>query len=95
MTRILPHIRLVLTIALLVAVAPLCATVLTCESCPETARFADDRGVLGEVVKRPVLPSCSAPSFALAVPLPPLHRDAPSDIFSRFLAPAPVVPLRS
>ena len=47
------HIRFILAVAIIVAVAPLCATSMVCGSCSEVSDFAGAHRVVGEIVKRP------------------------------------------
>lgn len=92
--RTVPYIRLLLTIAILVAVAPLCATAVTCGSCVEFGSFADEHGVPGEFVKRPVLVAATAPVFALVYPACSLSRTTKLRDIRREAPPAPAARLR-
>lgn len=93
--RTTPYIRLILTIAILVAVAPPCATAVVCGSCgAEAACFADEHGVPGEVTKRPVLIGAPSVVCALAVPADSAGGIATLRDIRREAAPAPAARMR-
>jgi len=93
--RTAPYIPLILTIAILIAVAPLCvATAVTCGSCVEMSCRADEHGVPGEFVKRPVLAASSATGCALAYPACSLCRTTMLRDIRREAPPAPAARLR-
>jgi len=93
--RTAPYIRLLLTIAILVAVAPLCATTAAeCPSCIELSGFAEEHEVPAEVAKRPVLVASSATISTPTGPASSLCRTIALRDIRREAPPAPAARLR-
>lgn len=93
--RTAPYIRLLLTIAILVAVAPLCATAAAeCPSCIELSCFADEHEVPAQVAKRPVLSGSPTVASTVLHPLSSLRVTTVVRDIRREAPPAPAARLR-
>jgi len=89
-----PHIRLLLSIALFLVVAPLCASATECEPCQERACFTEAHGVVGDVAKRPVGVGASAPRVVRLVAMPCIRVAVTSSANALSAALAAPIPLR-
>lgn len=70
MTLTTSHIRTLLALAVIAAVAPLCFTSAACETCAEATYFAEIHGAVGATAKPPTLPGGAA--FAMSSIAPAL-----------------------
>jgi len=92
MTLTTSHIRVLLAIAVIAAVAPLCFTPAVCETCAETTYFAGTHSAVGAPAKRPSFLGGVGVAMSSIIPAVPRLRP-PHAVAGRFVVVAPPVTL--